>query len=97
MASVVTDTPFGIMKKLDMVLPSSWEPSRLRAMQVRAYLAFVLNATDSVPRSQDVYCYSCDDSKLDPEMAFHLSTFGINIHTQLKTEKTMTEIVSSVH
>jgi ubiquitin carboxyl-terminal hydrolase 5/13 len=42
----------------------------------------------------DVYCYKCDDSKLDLELATHLATFGINVLTQLKTEKTMTELVS---
>ncbi|KAG8756710.1 hypothetical protein FRC14_002817 [Serendipita sp. 396] len=40
----------------------------------------------------DVYCYSCDDSKLDLELAAHLATFGINVLTQEKTEKTITEL-----
>ncbi|PBK81751.1 ubiquitinyl hydrolase [Armillaria gallica] len=40
----------------------------------------------------DVYCYRCNDSKLDPELASHLATFGINIQTQTKTEKSMTEL-----
>ncbi|KAG6820120.1 hypothetical protein H0H93_005126 [Arthromyces matolae] len=40
----------------------------------------------------DVYCYACDDAKLDPEMAAHLSSFGINVQTLSKTEKTMTEL-----
>jgi ubiquitin carboxyl-terminal hydrolase 5/13 len=43
----------------------------------------------------DIYCYSCDDAKLDPELAFHLSTFGVNMLSQSKTEKSMTELVSS--
>jgi len=41
----------------------------------------------------DIYCYSCDDSKLDLELASHLATFGINVLTREKTEKTMTELV----
>ncbi|TFK26041.1 ubiquitin carboxyl-terminal hydrolase 14 [Coprinopsis marcescibilis] len=40
----------------------------------------------------DVYCYSCDDAKQDPEVARHLATFGINIQTLSKTEKSMTEL-----
>lgn len=40
----------------------------------------------------DIYCYVCNDSKLDPELALHLSTFGINVQTQTKTEKSMTEL-----
>lgn len=40
----------------------------------------------------DVYCYKCDDSKMDLELAAHLATFGINVATQQKTEKTMTEL-----
>jgi ubiquitin carboxyl-terminal hydrolase 5/13 len=42
----------------------------------------------------DVYCYACDDSRLDLELAAHLATFGINVATQEKTQKTMTELVS---
>ncbi|KAF7974371.1 hypothetical protein HWV62_12338 [Athelia sp. TMB] len=40
----------------------------------------------------DIYCYICNDSKLDPDLALHLSTFGINVQTQQKTEKSMTEL-----
>ncbi|KDQ18731.1 hypothetical protein BOTBODRAFT_29107 [Botryobasidium botryosum FD-172 SS1] len=40
----------------------------------------------------DIYCYECNDSKLDPELALHLASFGININTQTKTEKTVTEL-----
>ena len=42
----------------------------------------------------DVYCYGCDDSKLDLKLAAHLANFGINVATQEKTQKTMTELVS---
>ncbi|PVG04552.1 ubiquitinyl hydrolase [Serendipita vermifera] len=40
----------------------------------------------------DVYCYQCDDSRMDLELARHLATFGINVLTQEKTQKTMTEL-----
>ncbi|KAF5371409.1 hypothetical protein D9615_009657 [Tricholomella constricta] len=42
--------------------------------------------------SADIYCYICNDAKLDPNMAVHLSTFGINVQKLSKTEKSMTEL-----
>ena len=44
----------------------------------------------------DIYCYSCNDAKLDPELAAHLAVFGINVQTQTKTEKSMTELVCEI-
>ncbi|KAF8628847.1 hypothetical protein AX17_005907 [Amanita inopinata Kibby_2008] len=40
----------------------------------------------------DIYCYACNDAKIDPDIATHLSTFGITLHTMKKTEKSMTEL-----
>ncbi|KAF8837566.1 ubiquitinyl hydrolase [Paxillus ammoniavirescens] len=40
----------------------------------------------------DVYCYACNDARLDPELTTHLAAFGINIASQKKTEKSMTEL-----
>ncbi|PVG01594.1 cysteine proteinase [Serendipita vermifera] len=40
----------------------------------------------------DVYCYRCSDSKKDLELARHLNTFGMNILTQEKTQKTTVEV-----
>ncbi|KAI0055329.1 ubiquitin carboxyl-terminal hydrolase 14 [Artomyces pyxidatus] len=40
----------------------------------------------------DIYCYSCNDARLDPDLARHLANFGINVQTQTKTEKSMTEL-----
>ncbi|KAL7421331.1 ubiquitin C-terminal hydrolase Ubp14 [Cryptotrichosporon argae] len=42
--------------------------------------------------SADIYCYLCDDAKIDPDLAVHLSTFGIEVQGQTKTEKSMTEL-----
>ncbi|KPV75875.1 uncharacterized protein RHOBADRAFT_35647 [Rhodotorula graminis WP1] len=42
--------------------------------------------------SADVYCYACDDARVDPDIAKHLSTFGIEVASQKKTEKSMTEL-----
>ncbi|KAM0792178.1 hypothetical protein ACM66B_004875 [Microbotryomycetes sp. NB124-2] len=40
----------------------------------------------------DVYCYACDDARLDPLLAKHLANFGIQVQEQRKTEKSMTEL-----
>ncbi|GAA5953514.1 hypothetical protein JCM21900_006188 [Sporobolomyces salmonicolor] len=42
--------------------------------------------------SADVYCYACDDARIDPNLAKHLATFGISVAEQKKTEKSMTEL-----
>jgi len=68
----------------------NWEQSRRKVVQVCGihYLVeFFL-----IP-SVDIYCYICNDAKLDPDLAMHLSTFGINVQTLTKTEKSMTELV----
>jgi uncharacterized UBP type Zn finger protein len=41
----------------------------------------------------DIYCYICQDMKIDPFLPQHLETFGILISTQEKTEKSMVELV----
>ncbi|KAK2460221.1 hypothetical protein APHAL10511_007756 [Amanita phalloides] len=40
----------------------------------------------------DIYCYACNDARLDPELTEHLANFGINVAAQKKTEKSMTEL-----
>nr|CAG8503511.1 9580_t:CDS:10 [Entrophospora candida] len=40
----------------------------------------------------DIYCYVCNDMKLDNEVVKHLANFGINIESQQKTEKSITEL-----
>lgn len=39
-----------------------------------------------------LYCYSCDNDVKDPELPLHLSSLGIDVSQQIKTEKTMTEL-----
>ena len=41
----------------------------------------------------DIFCYLCDDMRLDKQLGKHLSHFGINIATQQKTDKSMAELV----
>lgn len=40
-----------------------------------------------------VFCYTCCEDVIDPDIAMHLNVLGINIAEQKKTEKTMTELV----
>ena len=47
----------------------------------------------SADRKPDIYCYACNEERIDTELVLHLSTFGINVYSQKKTEKSMTELV----
>ncbi|KIW45357.1 uncharacterized protein PV06_03753 [Exophiala oligosperma] len=40
----------------------------------------------------DVYCYSCDEERVDTELAKHLAHWGINIADRQKTEKSLMEM-----
>ena len=40
----------------------------------------------------DVYCYQCNDERVDTELAAHLAHWGINIAEREKTEKSLTEL-----
>lgn len=40
----------------------------------------------------DVYCYACDDARIDPALAEHLAQFGMHVAQLQKTEKSMTEL-----
>ncbi|KAG5643673.1 hypothetical protein DXG03_000504 [Asterophora parasitica] len=42
--------------------------------------------------SADVYCYICNDARIDPDIAAHLRTFGIRVEGLSKTEKSMAEL-----
>ncbi|KAK2733461.1 hypothetical protein FQN57_002115 [Myotisia sp. PD_48] len=42
--------------------------------------------------SADIYCYHCNEERIDPELAKHLGHWGINIAEQEKTEKSLTEM-----
>ena len=42
--------------------------------------------------SADIYCYTCNDEKVDPELVDHLAHWGINIAERQKTEKSLTEM-----
>ena len=39
-----------------------------------------------------IYCYQCDTEVKDDHIASHLINFGLDVRTQTKTEKTMTEL-----
>jgi len=40
----------------------------------------------------DIYCYACDEERIDPELPNHLMHWGINIKDRVKTEKSLTEM-----
>jgi ubiquitin carboxyl-terminal hydrolase 5/13 len=40
----------------------------------------------------DIYCYACNEERVDPELATHLAHWGINIADRQKTEKSLTEL-----
>ena len=40
----------------------------------------------------DIYCYACDEERVDPELVNHLANWGINIADRVKTEKSVTEL-----
>lgn len=42
--------------------------------------------------SADVYCYQCDEERLDHDLAPHLAHWGIMLADQVKTEKSLTEM-----
>ena len=42
--------------------------------------------------SADIYCYTCNEERIDPELAIHLAHWGINIAEREKTEKSLMEM-----
>lgn len=40
----------------------------------------------------DIYCYACDEERVDPELVAHLANFGINLADRNKTEKSVMEM-----
>ena len=42
--------------------------------------------------SADIFCYKCNEERVDPNLASHLAHWGINIAEQEKTEKSLTEM-----
>lgn len=40
----------------------------------------------------DVYCYQCNEERIDPELSSHLAHWGINIAEREKTEKSLMEM-----
>lgn len=40
----------------------------------------------------DIYCYICNEPRIDPELPTHLKHLNIEVLGQVKTEKTMTEL-----
>ncbi|WVO15325.1 hypothetical protein L204_102981 [Cryptococcus depauperatus] len=64
----------------------------LKHFQETGHMLGVKLGTITPEGTADIYCYACDDAKVDHELATHLSTFGIEVLRQSKTEKSMTEL-----
>jgi ubiquitin carboxyl-terminal hydrolase 5/13 len=46
----------------------------------------------SAEGNADIYCYACDDDRVDPELVAHLAHWGIDLSGRQKTEKSMAEL-----
>lgn len=79
------ETGHGVAVKLGTV-----EPEGTAGQSGRAELSLFLI---SVSILTDIYCYTCNDARIDPHLAKHLGNFGIEVSAQTKTEKSMTELV----
>ncbi|BGP13867.1 hypothetical protein JCM10213_002505 [Rhodosporidiobolus nylandii] len=64
----------------------------LKHTQETGHAVAVKMGTIEPDGSADVYCYACDDARVDPDIAKHLANFGIQVAEQKKTEKSMTEL-----
>ncbi|KAF9887565.1 hypothetical protein FE257_009777 [Aspergillus nanangensis] len=42
--------------------------------------------------SADIYCYKCNEERVDPNLAAHLAHWGINLSSREKTEKSLMEM-----
>lgn len=45
----------------------------------------------SADGSADIYCYACNEERIDPDLVAHLAHWGIDIAGRQKTEKSLTE------
>lgn len=52
----------------------------------------VKQGTITAEGTADIYCYACNDARIDPKLAEHLRHFGMNVLDLSKTEKSMTEL-----
>lgn len=41
-----------------------------------------------------MHCYQCDEEIQDLDLARHLGNFGIKVENQVKTEKSVSELVN---
>ncbi|KAK0537717.1 ubiquitin C-terminal hydrolase Ubp14 [Tilletia horrida] len=87
-----------------LCLEQHGEPKRLEAdgvggnshglshFEATGHPVSVKQGTITAEGTADIYCYQCNDARLDPELATHLKHFGINVMNLSKTEKSMTEL-----
>ncbi|CAD6892715.1 unnamed protein product [Tilletia controversa] len=64
----------------------------LSHFEATGHAVSVKQGTITAEGTADIYCYACNDARVDPELAAHLKHFGINVMSLSKTEKSMTEL-----
>ncbi|KAN0065992.1 ubiquitin C-terminal hydrolase Ubp14 [Thecaphora frezii] len=64
----------------------------LAHFQETGHCVSVKQGTITAEGTADIYCYDCNEARLDPALAQHLAHFGIDVLHQSKTEKSMTEL-----
>lgn len=79
-------TGHGVSCKLGTITPEGTAGIR-RELQIHTSISSIRTPI------LDIYCYICNDAKLDNDLSTHLANWGINVSQQLKTEKSMTELV----
>ncbi|OLY79649.1 Ubiquitin carboxyl-terminal hydrolase 14 [Smittium mucronatum] len=56
------------------------------------HIASVKLGTIEPNGTADVYCYLCDENRLDSNLHLHLKMLGIDVESQIKTEKGLSEL-----
>ena len=64
----------------------------LRHTELTSHAVAVKLGSITPEGTADVYCYACNEERVDTELAQHLSHWGINIADREKTEKSLTEM-----
>ena len=64
----------------------------LKHTEERSHAVAVKLGSITPEGTADIYCYACNEERIDTELAKHLAHWGINIAEREKTEKSLTEM-----
>lgn len=64
----------------------------LKHTELRSHAVAVKLGSITPEGTADVYCYACNEERVDTDLAKHLAHWGINIAEREKTEKSLTEM-----